>query len=271
MYSIIARCNQRCCQHSLLTTLSRPVAKLNFFFGGGGAEPQKVDLLDLTPHHKTPFLAHFMTKSRPLWPNPPHKTPFLAHFVAKSGPFDRFGGCVWLQAWHCRNNGFSVLLTRATWLSIKEGTKSVWYELNITIIYQELHLSPFFNRSSLSDYYTGVVICVLSVFHIMQPKSWKRYCIASSHNIFVSVDAILQPWHSGWRTKKSCFILLYYVGLLHDLFINHQFQLGETDQKLGAQNKGWINWTWIFVRHLECHGYKLSNFHGTYDWFIFAI
>ncbi len=36
------------------------------------------------PPHKTPFLAHFVTKRGPFGPNPPHKTPFWAHFVAKS-------------------------------------------------------------------------------------------------------------------------------------------------------------------------------------------
>ncbi len=50
-----------------------------------------MDILDLTPLIKTPFLSHFVTKSGPFGPNPPHKPSFLAHFVAKSGPFGRFG------------------------------------------------------------------------------------------------------------------------------------------------------------------------------------
>ena len=45
-------------------------------FWKGVQDPQKVDLLNLTPN------------------NPHTKTPSLVHFVAKSGPFGRFGGCV---------------------------------------------------------------------------------------------------------------------------------------------------------------------------------
>ena len=58
--------------------LARPVARIDF---GGVRDPQRVDILD-------PKSGLFLTSP----PYPPTKTPFLAHFVTKSGPFGRFGG-----------------------------------------------------------------------------------------------------------------------------------------------------------------------------------
>ena len=55
-----------------------PLARINF---GEVQDPQNVNLLN--------------SKSGLLNPlNPPTKTPFLAHFATKSGPFGRFGWCV---------------------------------------------------------------------------------------------------------------------------------------------------------------------------------
>ena len=54
----------------------RPVARINF---GEMRDHQNVDLLNPKSGLFEPY---------PL--NPPTKTPFLAHFVTKSGPFGRF-------------------------------------------------------------------------------------------------------------------------------------------------------------------------------------
>ena len=46
---------------------------------------------------RTPKCETLGPKGELFEPHPPHpltKTPFLAHFVTKSGPFGRFGGCV---------------------------------------------------------------------------------------------------------------------------------------------------------------------------------
>ena len=78
--------------HLFLNSACRPVARIDFFLGGGAA-PQKS--------------GPFGPQKWAFWTSPPLPSSFLAHFVAKSGPFATFRGCIappappWLRACLC--------------------------------------------------------------------------------------------------------------------------------------------------------------------------